>query len=162
MTFSNLSRARSTPLRLASRAAALLGVLCLSSALVSSAEAAAVCERGYVTEVIESAVSTTPGPYKPFPRFLYRTDGTGFLPVADNGLKYLFEGKYYSEIEFVSYSDPEKNKASRMEYELKVQAIKNAMISKTPIRVFYFANTCGVGSTSVEVLVCTSEVACNV
>lgn len=162
MTFSNLNRAQIKTLGLASRAGALLGALCVSAALASSAEAGVVCERGYVTEVIESALSTTPGLYKPFPRLLYRTDTSGFAPVSANGLKYIFEGKYYSEIEFVPHADPEKSKADRLEYELKVQTIKTAMISKVPIRVYYFADTCGGGASSVEVLICTSETSCNI
>jgi len=162
MTFPNLAPALNAPVKRAGKTTALIGALLVSAALASSAQAGVVCERGYVTEVIESAISTTPGPYKPFPRLLYRTDTSGFLPVSANGLKYLFEGKYYSEIEFVPHSDPEKNKASRMEYELKVQTIKTAMISRVPIRAYYFADTCGVGASSVEVLICSSETACNI
>lgn len=162
MAFPNLARARNAPVKRMSKTTTLIGALVFSTALTSGAQADTVCERGYVTEVIESAISTTPGPYKPFPRLLYRTDTTGFAPVASDGFKSELGGKYYSEIEFVQNSDPDKNKANQLDYELKVQIIKSAMISKTPIRVFYFANTCGVGSTSVEVLTCTSETACNV
>lgn len=138
----------------------ILAAASLGLALSPTSVRADTCERGYVTEILESAKGTAPG-VGGYPRLLFRTDQTGFKPLALNLRKIQVNDRSYSMIMLTGTSD-----AERLAYEAKVQTIRSAMLARTPIRVYYFDESgalpnCGTGADLVEVLLCTSETACD-
>lgn len=118
---------------------------------------AGVCERGYVAEIIDAARDTAPSGAG-YPRVLFRTDQTGFTPL-DPGLKKAeVNGKQYSVLALARGAD----ELERLAFEFKLQALKGAFLARTPIRVYSFNdNDCKIEAGKMEVLVCTSETACD-
>lgn len=127
----------------------------LAGGLNAPAQAAGVCERGYVTEIVVSAQQTVRGRVQNWPRVLFRVDGTGFTPpTVPDGYKVTLNGRVYSEISLEPNED-------EMDLRNKLAALNMAFLSRTPVRVYSDFGSCTEAAKHLEIMLCTSESACN-
>jgi len=135
--------------------ALIAATVTLAGGLKAPAQAAGVCERGYVTEIVVSAQQTVRGRSQNWPRVLFRVDGTGFTPpTVSDGYKVYLNGRYYSEISL----EPDDNE---MDLRDKLAALNLAFLSRTPVRVYSDFGSCTEAAKHLEIMLCTSESACN-
>ncbi len=127
----------------------------LAGGLNAPAQAAGVCERGYVSEIIVSAQDTVRGRPRNWPRVLFRVDGTGFAPpTISDGYKVYLHGRSYSEISLEPGDD-------EMDLRNKLAALNMAFLSRTPVRVYSDFGSCTEAAKHLEIMLCSSESACN-
>ncbi|WP_156447794.1 hypothetical protein [Caulobacter sp. CCH5-E12] len=127
----------------------------LAGGLNAPAHAAGVCERGYVTEIVVSAQQTVRGRPQNWPRVLFRTDGTGFLPpTISDGYKVSLNNRSYTEISL----EPGDNE---MDFRNKLAALNLAFLSRTPVQVYSDFGSCEEASKHLQIMLCSGESACN-